>query len=86
MNNSVQMKLRLIALVIMLSPVLMSSGAHKFYVSITKVEFSEEAQSVQIITKLFIDDIEATLQKRYDPNVSLDTKKEVIGDFFPRTP
>ncbi len=76
MNNSVQMKLRLIALVIMLSPVLMSSGAHKFYVSITKVEFSEEAQSVQIITKLFIDDIEATLQKRYDPNVSLDTKKE----------
>lgn len=70
------MKLRLLAFVILLSPALISSGAHKFYVSITKVEFSEEAQSLQIISKIFIDDIEATLQKRYDPKVSLDTEKE----------
>ncbi|PQB05909.1 DUF6702 family protein [Aureitalea marina] len=65
-----------LAFLILIAPVLISSRAHKFYVSITKVELSEEAKSVQIITKIFIDDIEATLQKRYDPNVSLDTKKE----------
>ncbi len=35
--------------------------AHKFYVSITKI---------------FIEDIEDALQKRYDPSISLDTKKE----------
>lgn len=70
------MKLRIIALAILLCPLLISSGTHKFYVSITKIEISEESQSLQIISKIFIDDIEDTLQKRYDPDLSLDTEKE----------
>ncbi len=49
---------------------------HKFYVSITKIEYVKEKSSLQIITKIFIDDIEAALQKRFDPSISLDTKKE----------
>ena len=56
--------------------VLTSASAHKFYVSTTKVEYKEDIKSVQIITKLFIDDIEDVLQERYDPSISLDTKKE----------
>lgn len=56
----------------------MVSGApaHKFYVSITKIEYVKEKSSLQIITKIFIDDIEDALQQRYDPSISLDTKKE----------
>ena len=50
--------------------------AHKFYVSITKIEYVKEKSSLQIITKIFIEDIEDALQKRYDPSISLDTKKE----------
>jgi hypothetical protein len=49
-------------------------------VSITKIEFSEEAHSVQIITKLFIDDIEDVLQERYNASISLDTEKETATD------
>lgn len=54
------------------------SGApvHKFYVSITKIEYVKEKNSIQIITKIFIDDIEDALQQQYDPSISLDTKKE----------
>jgi hypothetical protein len=36
----------------------------------------KEKKSLQIITKIFTDDIEDALQHRYDPSISLDTKKE----------
>lgn len=64
----------------MLLPLLVSFTAHKFYVSITKVEFAEKEASVQIITKLFIDDIEDVLQARYSSSISLDPEKETPAD------
>ncbi|MCH2489523.1 MAG: hypothetical protein MK211_05175 [Flavobacteriales bacterium] len=70
------MKFVKVALILFLFPLLTASTAHKFYVSITKIEHVEETESLQIITKIFIDDIEDVLQKRYDPNVSLATTKE----------
>ena len=53
-----------------------STSAHKFYVSITKMEYVKEKGSLQIITKIFTDDMEDALQQRYSPLISLDTKKE----------
>ena len=67
-------------LILLLIPLLMGSTTHKFYVSITKLEFIEEQRSIQIISKIFIDDIEQTLQERYDPKVSLATEKETEKD------
>lgn len=46
--------------------------AHKFYVSITKVEYVQEKGAVQIISKIFIDDLEDVFKERYDENISLD--------------
>jgi hypothetical protein len=46
--------------------------AHKFYVSITKVEYVKEKGAVQLISKIFIDDLEAVFKERYDPNITLD--------------
>jgi hypothetical protein len=45
-------------------------------VSITKIEYVKEKKSLQIITKIFTDDIEDALQQRYNSSISLDTKKE----------
>jgi hypothetical protein len=45
---------------------------HKYYVSITQIEFVKEQQSVQIISRIFIDDFESVLRKRYDENITLD--------------
>lgn len=53
-----------------------ASSVHKFYVSVTKIEYVKEKSSLQIITKIFIDDIEDALQQRYGPSISLNTKKE----------
>jgi uncharacterized protein YuzE len=60
----------------MVFPLISGASAHKFYVSITKIEYVKEKNSLQIITKIFTDDIEDVLQQRYDTSISLDTKKE----------
>ncbi len=57
-----------------------ASAPHKFYVSITKIEYVSEKKSLQIITKIFTEDIEDALQKRYDPSISIGTKKETEKD------
>ena len=70
------MKYFRILLLLLIFPLISATSAHKFYVSITKIEYVKEKKSLQIITKIFTDDIEDALQQRYDPSISLDTKKE----------
>lgn len=70
------MKILKIAFILLILPVVMSSSLHKFYVSTTQIEYVEEKKSVQIITKIFTEDLEQVLQTRYHPNISLDSDKE----------
>lgn len=63
-------------LLLLVFPIISAAPVHKFYVSITKIEYVKEKSSLQIITKIFIDDIEDALQQRYNASISLHTKKE----------
>ena len=74
------MKFYKITLLILLFPFITGSADHKFYVSITKIEYVAESESLQIITQLFLDDIEEVLRKRYRPDISLGTPKETLED------
>ncbi|MBP2832148.1 peptidase E [Aquimarina sp. U1-2] len=49
---------------------------HKFYVSVTQIDYNTNQQSLQIITRVFIDDIEDVLKERYDTNIVLLATKE----------
>ena len=70
-------------LLILLLPLLAYSTAHKFYVSVTQVEYIKEKQTVQIISRIFIDDFEELIRQRYDEGITLDTSKEEIQiDFY----
>ena len=40
------------ALFVILLPLFAFAGAHKFYISVTNVDYSEKDQSVQIITRV----------------------------------
>lgn len=51
--------------------------AHKFYVSVTNIRYSETEQTLQITTRVFIDDLEAVLLERYGVTTSLATDNEV---------
>lgn len=59
-------KLIILALI---SPLLIAAGAHKYYLSVTDLAFNEQASSIQMISRLFYDDLEAVLQERYDPSI-----------------
>ncbi len=74
------MKFLKIILLVLIFPLITGSTEHKFYVSITKIEYVAESEFLQIITQFFLDDIEEVLRKRYRPDVSLGTKKETKED------
>lgn len=58
-------------------PVLFSNVAkHDYYVSVTKIEYSKEDQSLQVISQIFINDFEKLLRQRYDETITLNTDHE----------
>ena len=57
--------------------ILLSAGVHKFYVSVTNMEYSKKGKSFQITSRLFIDDLEAVLKERYDVKAKLGTDEEI---------
>lgn len=62
---------------------LLAFSAHKHYISLTKIDFIEDKKIVQITMRFFIDDIEKTLQDRYNTKLELATKDEnKKADFF----
>ena len=65
------------AFVLLLLPLLAFTTAHKYYVSVTKIEYVQEKESVQIISRIFIDDFEKLLRERYDENITLGAKDEL---------
>ena len=60
----------------MILPLMAFSGLHKYYISVTEVDYIKDKQSVQITSRIFIDDFEKVLRERYNENVVLAGKKE----------
>ncbi|WP_435624951.1 DUF6702 family protein [Flagellimonas sp.] len=60
------------------------SEMHKFYVSVTNVNYSEKNQAFQITTRIFIDDLEDVLLERYDITSKLASveESEVAEDYI----
>ncbi|GMN10469.1 hypothetical protein MTsPCn9_35350 [Croceitalea sp. MTPC9] len=50
--------------------------AHKFYVSVTNINYSEKTDALQITSRIFIDDLEVLLKERYGIDAALGTEKE----------
>ncbi|WP_027393695.1 DUF6702 family protein [Aquimarina latercula] len=65
------MKKLLIILSVFLVSLSSFTALHKFYVSVTQIEYKEEEKSLQIISRIFVDDIEEVLRKRYDETIEL---------------
>ena len=63
-------------LLILSLPLLAFTVAHKFYISVTSVEYSDKDRALQITTRIFIDDFEKVLQERYGIKGSLATREE----------
>jgi len=55
---------------------ILCSFVHEYYVSVTQIEYIPEEKSLQIITRIDFDDLERTLQDRYDSDIDLTTLDE----------
>lgn len=75
-DSCLMMKRKLICLLIVTLPFL-AFTSHKFYVSVTHVNYVEEQDAFQMTTRIFIDDLEALLLERYDIKASLATPEEL---------
>lgn len=56
---------------------LFAFASHKYYLSLTQVEYKSDSESIQIILNVFIDDMETAINDLYDVNLQLDTEKEL---------
>lgn len=61
---------------LLLLPLFAFTVAHKFYVSVTNINYNDKDKSLQITSRIFIDDLEQVLAKRYDLVTELNTPKE----------
>ncbi len=64
----------LIGLVVL--PLLSFTAMHKFYVSVSSVNYSKKEKALQVTSRIFIDDFEALLNERYGLVTELATAKE----------
>jgi len=64
------------SLFILILPLLAFTVAHKFYVSVTNIFYSEKDQALQITSRIFIDDFEQVLLERYGMETQLATDSE----------
>jgi len=49
---------------------------HKYYISLTKIDYKKESNSVQITLRIFIDDIQETINSTYDKKLELGLPSE----------
>ena len=77
------MKLYQVLLILAITLFLSFTSFHKYYVSITEIEYVKEKKSVQVITRIFIDDFQRLLKERYDDAIELDEgQDEVLIDSY----
>lgn len=62
---------------LLLLPLVAFTAAHKFYVSVTNVVYSDKDDAIQITTRIFIDDLDNAFKERYEIKSQMATKKEL---------
>jgi len=50
---------------------LFAFAMHKYYISLTKIEYRKESKTVQVTMRIFIDDLQETINTTYDKNFEL---------------
>ncbi|RCS26767.1 hypothetical protein DUT90_06470 [Polaribacter sp. WD7] len=73
------MKFKKVLVIILLLP-LLSFTAHKYYLSLTQIEYKSESKSIQITINVFMDDIETALNKDFNIDLQLTTSKELLNN------
>lgn len=77
--------MKVFKILVLISVVLIGSSfstVHKYYISNTQIDYIKDKKSVQIITRLFIDDLENVLKERYDAALNFDDSPKKTINYF----
>lgn len=70
-------KIFYIALLFMMFVTMSSTNVwHKFYVSVTQIDYNEKKDRIEISSRIFIDDLEKSLNHKYKTKLNLATNVE----------
>ena len=71
------MKKRIVVALLLVFVFSMSSfGVHKFYMAIYQINYAPEKKMLQITSRIFVDDLNKALEKKYNQKFFLGTDKE----------
>jgi hypothetical protein len=70
-------KMKKLFLLSLIVPLIAFTTAHKFYISVSNINYSQEDKALQIVSRIFIDDIEDLLEERYEIKPELNTENEL---------
>ena len=70
------MKFSRLIVLFLVVPLFAFNSIHKYYISVTQIDYVEDKESVQIITRVFLDDFENLLRERYDESITLDEEED----------
>ena len=73
-------------IVLLFLPLVAFKTAHEYYVSVTEIEHVKEQKSLQIVSRVFVDDLEKMLRERHDESIILNVGKDetVIDNYIKR--
>lgn len=71
---------------IFIVPLFAFTSMHKYYISVTHINYVKEKKSLQITSRIFIDDFENVLKSNYDEDIVLAEKDEpkIIDTYIDR--
>lgn len=69
-------------LIITIFGLLTSFTVHKFYVSIYQINYNQKARRIEITTRIFADDLNTVLQKKYQKKTYLGEDTETAEDII----
>jgi hypothetical protein len=59
---------------------LTSFTVHKFYVALYQVNYAPQKKMIQITSRIFVDDLNSVIGKKYAKKINLGSEKETDGD------
>jgi hypothetical protein len=59
---------------------LTSFSVHKFYVALYQVNYAPEKKMLQITTRIFVDDLNSAVGKKYSKKINLGSENESVDD------
>ncbi|MFV8368296.1 DUF6702 family protein [Flavobacterium sp. LB2R40] len=61
---------------------LTSFGVHKFYVALYQVNYASDKKMLQITSRIFVDDLNSAIEKKYQKKINLGSEKETPEDLI----